>query len=230
MALEAKRNWKVLRDIIPEPMENSALKNAPKTSADQVTRLLDEAALGRKQAMQELFPLVYEELRKMAGQRMAVERPDHTLEPTALVHEAYLRLVGDTELHWQNRAHFFYAAAEAMRRILIEHARAKGRQKRGKGRPALRSLEGVADLAAQRDIDEILAVDDAVRRLEAQNPEVGRVVRFRFYAGLSTEDTAKATGLSPRTVYRQWAYARAWLYRELESQPRVVQGHETPPA
>jgi RNA polymerase sigma factor (TIGR02999 family) len=164
-----------------------------------------------------LFPLVYDELRKMAGHRMAAERQDHTLEATALVHEAYLRLVGSADVRWANRAHFFHAAAEAMRRILVEHARAKHRLKRGGGRHRdLKGLESVADLVARSDPDEILAVDEAVRRLEAENPEAASVVRLRFYAGLTPEETAKATDLSPRTVYRHWAYARAWLYRALK--------------
>lgn len=184
--------------------------------ADDMTRLLDEAAQGKCAAIDELFPLVYAELRKMAAQRMAAERPDHTLQPTALVHEAYVRLIGDASVQWRNRAQFFYAAAESMRRILVEHARANGRLKRGEGRRRnLQALEGLSDLAEFSDLEEILAVDDAVRRLEEQSPEVGNIVRLRFYAGLSAEETAKATGLSERTLYRHWSYARAWLYREL---------------
>lgn len=184
---------------------------------DDVTRLMGEAAQGHRHAAEELFPLVYDELRKMADYRMAGERKDHTLEATALVHEAYLRLVGRADVQWANRAHFFHAAAESMRRILIEHARAKHRLKRGGGRNRnLKGLESVADLVARSDPEEIMAVDEAVRRLEVENPDAANVVRLRFYAGLTPDETAKATGLSPRTVYRQWAYARAWLYRALK--------------
>jgi len=197
-------------------MDKPASENSTDDQADQMTRLLDELAQGRQDALKELFPLVYGQLRNMAAQRMATERPDHTLQPTALVHEAYARLVRMPSLRWESRAHFYFAAAEAMRRILIEHARGKKRLKRGRGlRRELQTLEGVADLAEQLDFEEIMAVDDAVRRLEELNPEVGSVVRLRFYAGLSPDETAKATGLSSRTVYRHWAYARAWLYREL---------------
>jgi RNA polymerase sigma factor (TIGR02999 family) len=180
--------------------------DGPQFLIDEVTRLMGEAAHGRGRAAEELFPLVYDELRKMAGHRMAAERQDHTLEATALVHEAYLRLVGSDDVQWANRAHFYHAAAEAMRRILVEHARAKHRLKRGGGRHRdLKGLESVADLVARSDPDEILAVDEAVRRLEVENPEAATVVRLRFYAGLSPEETAKATNLSPRTVYRHWA-------------------------
>ena len=154
----------------------------------------------------------------MAARRMAVERQDHTLDATALVHEAYLRLMGNTQAHGASRARFFYAAAEAMRRILIEHARAKNRMKRGGGRRRdLNGLEGVADLVARSDPEEILAVDEAIRRLEGQNPQAANIVRLRFYAGLNPEETAQAADLSPRTVYRLWAYARAWLFRELKA-------------
>jgi RNA polymerase sigma factor (TIGR02999 family) len=204
--------------LLNDNMDNRDPENPIDRQADSMTRLLDEVAQGREGALSELFPLVYAELRSIAGKHMAAERPDHTLEPTALVHEAYVRLVGGSNVQWQNRAQFFYTAAEAMRRILIEHARGKGRIKRGQGRKRdLQQLEGLADLAENSDLDEILAVDDAVRRLETQNPEVGSVVRLRFYAGLSFEETASTTGLSPRQVYRHWAYARAWLFRELKS-------------
>lgn len=179
---------------------------------------MSEAAQGRQQAGEDLFSLVYAELRSMAARQMAAERQDHTLDATSLVHEAYLRMMGNTEVRWANRAHFFYAAAEAMRRILVEHARAKNRLKRGGGRRRdLSSLEGLADLVARSDPEEILAVDEAIRRLEVENPEAAKVVRLRFFAGLSPEETAHAADLSPRTVYRLWAYARAWLFRELKA-------------
>lgn len=198
---------------------------------------MQKAGAGDKQSAEALLPLVYDQLRKVAQERMNHERRDHTLEATALVHEAYARLVGPGgeggggSLDWANRAHFFHAAAEAMRRILIEHARARGRVKRGgggggvgeeAGKPAKRVPLNVLDLAAVEDADEIVAVDDAIRRLESADPTAGAVVRLRFYAGLSVEDTAKALNVSERTVMREWAYAKAILFRELEPQVRDV--------
>ena len=191
-----------------------------------LTRLLRQAAAGDACAAQDVFARVYGELRVLARQRLASERAGHTLQATALVNEAYLRLIQPADGAWQfeGRAHFFHAAAEAMRRVLVEHARARSRLKRG-GRGAedrrvpLEELTNVADLAsADADPAEILAVDESIRRLEEQSPDVGAVVRLRFYGGLSFEETAEALGLSPRTVYRQWSYARAWLFRELSDE------------
>ncbi len=185
-----------------------------------LTRLLHAASEGDARSANEVLSRVYEELRLLARRKIAEERPGHTLQATALVNEAYLRLVGaDGGLQFASRAHFFHAAAEAMRRVLIGHARARSRLKRGGGgrRVPLEELTGVADLAAaDADPAEMLAVDEAIRRLEAQNPEAGAVVRLRFYAGLGPDETAEALGLSPRTVYRHWGYARAWLFRELK--------------
>ena len=190
--------------------EMSANPKSDDTPIDEVTRLLGAAA----PASDKLLPLVYEELRKLAASRMNAERSDHTLQATALVHEAYLRLVGDRKQPWANRAHFFAAAAEAMRRILIDHARARQGPRRGGG---LRKLPAdVIDLATTQDPDQILALDEAITRLEQQDPDAGRVVRLRFFAGLSVEDTAGALGTSPRTVKREWAFAKAFLLRELE--------------
>jgi RNA polymerase sigma factor (TIGR02999 family) len=182
-------------------------------SKNEVTRILGELRGGRGHATKDLLPLVYQQLRAIAQQNMNDERPSHTLEATALVHEAYLRLVGDQELGWDSRGHFFTAAAEAMRRILIEHARAKHRIKRGGGGEAPRQrvpLTGL-DLAREDDLEEILAVDDAFRRLEVEEPAAAHVVRLRFYAGLSVAETAAALGISERSVAREWSFARAWL-------------------
>lgn len=162
-------------------------------------------------AADELLPAVYNQLRQLARQRLALESVDHTLQATALVHEVYLRLGG--RLKFANKAHFFRTAAEAMRRILIEHARAKGRVKRGCGAKPLPI--NVLDLAATPNFEEIVAFDDAIRRLEEQTPSSAAVVRLRFYAGLSVKETAEALDISPRTVDREWSYARAWLYRVL---------------
>ena len=189
--------------------------------AHPLTLLLRDAADGDQRAAAEVLSRVYEELRLLARQRLASERAGHTLQATALVTEVYLRLIDPGgALRFAGRGHFFHAAGEAMRRILVEHARARSRLKRGGGaggrRIPLEELTGVADLAAaDADPAEMLAVDEAIRRLEEQSPDVGAVVRLRFYAGLSPEEAAEALNVSPRTVYRQWNYARAWLFREL---------------
>ena len=183
------------------------------TAPEQLTRLLGAAARGDAHAAQELLPLVYEQLRDLARYRMADERAGHTLQATALVHEAYLRLVGDRDVPWSGRAHFFAAAAEAMRRILIDHARAHGGAKRGNGRR--RVPLNVVDLAAPDQSTEILSLDEALSRLEGVSADLAQVVRFRFYAGLSVAETAEALSVTPRTVERRWAAARAWLFREL---------------
>lgn len=159
-----------------------------------------------------LLPLVYDQLRAIAQQRMSAENAGHTLQATALVHEAYLRIGQGRHQPFRNRAHFFATAAEAMRRILIDHARAKSAAKR---RPPVSELLSVVDLAEHPDSEQILALDRALERLEKAEPEVAAVVRLRFFAGLSGDDCAEAIGISPRQVDRLWAYARAWLSREL---------------
>lgn len=161
--------------------------------------------------------MVYAQLRAIAQKNMAHERSDHTLQPTALVHEAYLKLVGEREIPWANRRHFYVAAAEAMRRILIDHARSRASAKRGGGRPRL-DLEGVADLATL-DSSEILKFDEQFRRLEIESPDAALVVRLRFWSGLDIEQTALALGTSVSTVNRKWAFARAWLFRQMNADP-----------
>ena len=192
--------------------------------SEHITRLLHDAAKDDRAAADELLSLVYDQLRQIAHQRMAQERAGHTLQSTALVHEAYLRLTGDSQVQWSGRGHFFAAAAEAMRRILVEHARARGRVKRG-GQggsdavgghaPSRRVPLNVADLADEHDPEQILMLDDEICRLETEDPQAARIVRLRFYAGLSNDETAEALGVSPSTVDREWAFARAWLYRRL---------------
>ena len=172
--------------------------------------------MGDASAADDLLPLVYQQLRALAASQMATERPGHTLQATALVHEAFMRLAGPREISWQNQAHFYAAAAEAMRRILVDHARRKKRKKRGGSRQRL--MLNVLDLAASDNSEEILALDEALHRLETQEPDAANVVRLRFFAGLSVDQTAEALGLSPRTVDRRWKFARAWLYRELDDQ------------
>ena len=175
-----------------------------------VTLLLDAVAAGDRKAAAELLPLVYEELRKLAAARMAAESPDQTLQPTALVHEAYLRLVKPAEeARWENRGHFFAAAAEAMRRILVDAARRKRTEKHG----GLRHRVDLPDVPANPEVadEQLLALDAALTRLAAEDPVAARVVELRHFTGLSIEDAATALGLSRATAYRHWTYARAWL-------------------
>jgi RNA polymerase sigma factor (TIGR02999 family) len=181
------------------------------SDSSTLTILLDETK-DSAQRVECLLPLVYDQLRAVAQRALAAERPDHTLEATALVHEAYLKLVGEREIPWTSRAHFYVAAAEAMRWILLDHARARGRVKRGGGRARL-TLSGLTDLATNPE--EIVRFDEAFRRLEGESPEAAAIVRLRFFAGLSVEQTAEALGVSTSTVDRRWAFARAWLYQAL---------------
>jgi len=174
-----------------------------------VTLLLDRASAGDRQSTDRLLEAVYDQLRRIAQQRMNDERPGHTLQATALVHEAYLRLVRDKNVDWSNRARFYVAAAQAMQRILVEHARKKGRLKRGGDRRPVAS--NVVDLAADENLEDVVALHEAIDRLESDDPRAARVTRLRFYAGLTVEETAKAMKLSERTVMREWVYARAWL-------------------
>jgi RNA polymerase sigma factor (TIGR02999 family) len=186
-------------------------------SREQVTRLI--AQLGASpDARDRLLEVVYRKLHDIAERHMGDERAGHTLQATALVHEAYVRLLGDHEMTWQDRGAFFAAAAEAMRRILIDHARRRGSAKRGAGKkPA--ALSDVAELAAAQDPGEILALDEALTRLSREDARAARVVELRFFAGLEVEETARALGLSERTVMREWAFARARLFELLETGP-----------
>ena len=180
-----------------------------------VTRILSAIEAGDLQAPEQLLPLVYEELRKLAAQRLAHEKPGQTLQATALVHEAYLRLVNVDEVqHWQSRGHFFAAAAEAMRRILVDNARRNHAQKRGGDRERL-DLRNLPELPRNVSID-LLALDEALKALEDQHPEKAQVVKLRFFAGCTLEETADMLGISRATVQRHWAYARAWLFGRLQ--------------
>ena len=182
-----------------------------------VTQLLDAAAAGDPRAAADLLPLVYDELRRLAGRQMAAEKPGQTLQPTALVHEAYLRLVGpDGGPDWNSRGHFFAAAAAAMRRIRVDAARRRLAAKRGGG-AARRDPAALADLAAPAPDGDLVALDEALDRLAAAHPEKAALVKLRFFAGLTGDDAARALGVSPATADRHWAYARAWLQVELQS-------------
>jgi RNA polymerase sigma factor (TIGR02999 family) len=184
-----------------------------------VTRLLDAAAAGEPHAAADLLPLVYAELRKLAHARLAGEKAGHTLQPTALVHEAYLRLVGGEQPQdWHGRGHFFAAAAEAMRRILVESARRKKRERHGGGRRRLTLAE--LDLAAQSPGDDVLALSDALDQLAGINPRAAELVKLRYFAGLTGHEAAGVLNISPRKADQVWAYARAWLLDCLNADPR----------
>lgn len=181
-----------------------------------VTRLLNEAGAGDAQAAADLLPLVYEQLRALAANKMRLERPDHTMQATALVHEAYLRLVDETGVRqWDGRWHFFAAAAEAMRRILVDNARHRGRLKRGGGAQRV-SLEDVQPTVNDPP-DDLLALDEALTALEQNHPEKAQLVKLRYFAGLTMDEAAQALDMSPRTAGRVWRYARAWLYARVEA-------------
>lgn len=181
-----------------------------------VTLLLEGARRGDEQALAALIPLVYDELRRLAARFLRRERPGQTLQPTALVHEVYLRLLQDSHLSWQNRAHFFGIAARSMRQILVERARARGAAKRGGGQIRV-TLDPELMLAAPQPLD-LEVLDDALTRLAALDEDLARVVEIRFFGGLSIEEAAEALHVSPATVKRRWSLARAWLVRELESE------------
>ena len=181
-----------------------------------VTRLLREWQAGSAPALERLIPLVYDELHTLASRFLSRERRDHTLQPTALVNEAFLKLSGQREVDWQSRAHFFGIAAKLMRRILVDHARRDGRVKRG-GDVTHLPLDDVDPPSPKAAIDPVDAcvLDAALLRLEALDPQQGRVVELRFFGGMTVEETAEVMGISSATIKREWAVARAWLYREL---------------
>ncbi|RMF39367.1 MAG: sigma-70 family RNA polymerase sigma factor [Planctomycetota bacterium] len=182
---------------------------------NDVTRVLSAIERGDRQAAGELLPLVYEELRRLAASRMKQEKAGLTLQPTALVHEAFLRLVGgEDQQRWEGRGHFFAAAAEAMRRILIDNARRRGRDKRG-GDRVRQDLHDDCAIAEANDLDELLCLDEALQKLAEEDPQLVKLVELRYFTGLTIDETADVLGVSPRTVKRNWAYARAWLRREM---------------
>jgi RNA polymerase sigma factor (TIGR02999 family) len=183
-----------------------------------VTSLLARAQEGDRQATDELLPLVYEELRELADRFLAGEQRGATLQPTALVHEAYLRLVGSDRAGWENRAHFFGAAARAIRRILIDRARARGAARRGGGRPL--RLDTDAPLAGPEPSLDVLALDEALAKLQSIDAQKARVVELRFFGGLSVDETAATLGVSASTVARDWVFARTWLHRAMSGERR----------
>jgi RNA polymerase sigma factor (TIGR02999 family) len=182
-------------------------------SRSEVTRLLKDWSDGRQDVLDRLLPQIYAELRRLASGYLRRERPDHTLQATALVHEAFIKLVDQRAVRWQNRAHFFGIAAQAMRRILVDHARAHTAEKRGSGERAV-SLDEAAAVIGAPSVD-LLALDEALARLAAIDPQQSRVVELRYFGGLTIEETAEVMNVSPATVGREWTLAKAWLYAEL---------------
>ena len=183
-------------------------------STDNVTKLLLDLSGGDRSAVDLLLPVIYDELRKLAANYLRRERPDHTLQPTALVHEAYLHLVDQTRVNWQNRAHFFGVAAQIMRRLLIDHARKHNAEKRGQDYEKL-SLDENIDRSVERSGD-LIALDDALNALATFDEQKARLVELRYFGGLSIEETADVMGVTPTTVKRHWRLAKAWLYGELQ--------------
>lgn len=185
-------------------------------SQQQITERLIAWGSGETSALDDVMRAVYQELRRMADHYLRLERPDHTLQPTALVHEAYLRLIDQRKVSWQNRAHFFGVAAQMMRRILVDHARTKQRGKRG-GAARKLSLDEVMNLSQGRAAD-LVALDDALKALAEIDPRKSQVVELRFFGGLNVEETAEVLDVSPQTVLRDWKMAKAWLYQEMTRQ------------
>ncbi len=181
----------------------------------EITQLLQASGLEGLSNAEKLLPLVYDELRRHAAMRMASETPGQTLQPTALVHEAWLRLSGPRDQQWQNRAHFFGAAAEAMRRILIEQARRKARLKRGSSMQRV-DIDGI-DLAAASPDEKAILIDEALEQLQLEDPEKARIVVLKFFGGFSNQEVAEFLGVTERTVERHWAFAKAWLFKRIQT-------------
>ena len=191
-------------------MTNHSADEPPK----DVTALLARWSRGDSDALDTLMPIIYAECRRIAARQLALERRDHSLDPTALVHELYLRLVDQRRASWENRAQFFGVAARLMRRVLVDHARARHAEKRG-GDAVFVSLDAAADTPDDSHVADVLAIDEALERLAAHDPEQVQIVELRYFAGLTVEETARVVGRSPRTVKREWRLAKAWLYQEL---------------
>ena len=212
-AQEKGRSWE---EPMPE-LESKTMKSQETTGRHEVTRILQGAdGLSREQVFAQLAPVVYSELRMLAAAHLRRERSGHSLQPTALVNEAYLRLVGPNNQPWEDRGHFFRAAAEAMRRILIDHARKRSSYKRGGERVRV-SLSAVGPRSWDEP-EQVLALHDALLRLEEQDPRSAEVVQLRYFGGLSVQETAEALGLSERTVNREWTFARVWLHDALRGE------------
>src|SRR5436190_7245626 len=191
------------------------------TSTGEVTRLLQDWSIGNREALDRLLPLVYDELRQLAHSYLTQESTYHTLHTTALVHEAYLKLIDQRSVNWQNRAHFFAISAQAMRRILLDNARRHTAAKRGSGGQKV-SLEEVATLSRDTANESLIELDEALQKLAVIDPEQGRIVELRYFGGLTIEETAEVLNISPSTVQREWTTARAWLYQAIKGEADAV--------
>ncbi len=199
-------------------LKKEAPENVRQFTSSDVSQILDQIESGDRQAASQLLPLVYEELRRLATHKMAQEKSGHTLQPTALVHEAFMRLVGGENNHnWDGRGHFFAAAAESMRRILIESARRRNTEKRG-GNHVRRELSDDDAVLDSQDDATLLSLDEALTKLEGEDPKLAKLVELRYFTGLTIDESAEVLGVSPRTVKRNWTYARAWLRREMDAE------------
>jgi RNA polymerase sigma factor (TIGR02999 family) len=200
-------------------ISDQLVEEGPVVSPRDVTALLGDWSRGDRTALDQLLPLVYAELRRVAARQLRNERADHTLQPTALVHEVYIRLVDQRQVDWQNRAHFFGVSAQVMRRILVDHARRHGASKRGEGVRCV-SIDEAKDLAAATNGIPVLALDHALDRLEAVDSELAKIVELRAFGGLTIDEAAHVLSVSPSTAKRDWRTAKAWLNRELGSEVR----------
>jgi RNA polymerase sigma factor (TIGR02999 family) len=189
------------------------------TNSSEISLLLDQYRDGQAEAFGKLMALVYDDLRRLAAWQLQTERPDHTLQPTALVHEAYLKLAGQNPIEWQNKAHFFALAAQVMRHILVDHARAKQRDKRGGGQTNV-ALDEAIKLSNTSEPG-LVELDEALSALAERDARKSRIVELRYFGGLSIEETAEVLGISPATVRREWTLAKAWLQRELRKDAGV---------
>src|SRR6202790_806483 len=203
----------ILRPLFRASLDRSRKEAIAAPSTQQITKLLQAWGQGQDAALDELLPLVHQELRRLARRYMFGEHPGHTLQTTALVNEAYLRLVNSRQVNWQNRAHFFAISAQLMRRILVDYARARGYQKRGGGVPKVPLDEAL--MGPQEKGHDLVALDDALKVLASVDPRKSKVVELRFFGGLSVEETAEVLKVSPDTVLRDWRLAEAWLAREM---------------
>jgi RNA polymerase sigma factor (TIGR02999 family) len=199
-------------------LENRLSGGNMETSTSEVTRLLKDWSVGNREALDKLLPLVYNELRRLAHNYLTHERPDHTLQTTALVHEAYLKLIDQRSVNWQNRAQFFAISAQAMRRILLDNARRHTAVKRGSGGQKL-PLEEAATVSVDAANESLIALDMALQKLEIIDAEQSRIVELRYFGGLTIEETAEVLKTSPSTVQREWTIARAWLYKTITGSP-----------
>lgn len=182
-------------------------------SSKHITRLLNVYSNGNKDVLSEILPLVYDELRRISSKYLRGEYRNHTFQTTELVHEAYLKLIGSENISWQSRAHFFGIAAQSMRQILVDYARKKKAKKRGEGKPNI-PLDSALEISNQSD-EQIIALDDALKKLESVEERSGKIVELRFFSGLTIEETAEVLSISPATAKRDWNFAKAWLYREI---------------